>query len=70
MRKPLSPRQQEVLDHIKQFIAEHGYSPTYKELAEPLGVNIGTIRQHCDMLVQKAWLSRRDGQNRTIRPID
>lgn len=37
MNAPLTARQQEVLDVVRGFIAEHGYPPTRAEIARAMG---------------------------------
>ena len=37
--KPLTPKQNNVLDYIKKFTAEHGYPPAIREIGEALGLS-------------------------------
>ncbi len=37
--KPLTPKQNNVLDFIKKFTAEHGYPPAIREIGDALGLS-------------------------------
>lgn len=39
----MTPRQRELLDFIAQFEAEHRYTPSYREMADALGVGKGRV---------------------------
>lgn len=55
----LSPRQQQVLDFIAAHIAEHGHSPTFKEIAFHLGYSsLGATQNLVATLVQRGRLQR------------
>lgn len=59
---PLTPRQQQVLDLIRQQIDNHGSPPTLRELAKSLGVS-GTlpISKHLEALERKGYVTRGSG---------
>ena len=38
-RKELTKRQEEVLNYIKKYIAEHGYPPAVREICAGIGLN-------------------------------
>lgn len=63
----LTKRQKEVLDYIADFIDEHGYSPSYDELA--LGLNLAslaTVHKHIEGLEARNYLKRGFNQSRSI----
>ena len=68
--KPLSVRQQQVLDCINQHINRHGYPPTLREIAAALNIN-GTlgVLKHLRALEKKEFISKQDGTSRSIRVI-
>ena len=53
----LSKRQSEILNFLKDFMMDHDYSPSYREIAESLGVSSpATIHQHMQTLKSKGYL--------------
>lgn len=68
--KPLTVRQQQVLDQIRIFRAEHQYSPTSRELADHFGIYQNAINNFLKALEQKGHITRRAGQGRTIVPVE
>jgi len=47
----LTKRQKDVLDFIADFIEEHGYSPSYEELAHGLNLaSLATVHKHIQAL--------------------
>lgn len=66
-RAPLTRRQAEVLEVIKQFTRDHGYPPTRRELADAFGWRTAAAaQQHLAALERKGWLTCRP---RTARAI-
>ena len=63
----LTRRQWQVLEFIAGFIREHGYSPSYEEICEGLGVSsLATVHKHVSTLEQKGFLVRGAHQSRSI----
>ncbi|MRR59196.1 MAG: repressor LexA [Deltaproteobacteria bacterium] len=67
MNEKLTPRQQEVLDFISDFITTNGYPPSIREIAAHLKVT-GTlgVMKHLDALESKGYLRREAGSSRGI----
>ncbi|HPJ72529.1 MAG TPA: transcriptional repressor LexA [bacterium] len=63
----LTPRQQEVLAFITEFINTRGYPPTQREIAGHLGIN-GTlaVMRHLQALEKKGYLTKSSGSSRGI----
>jgi repressor LexA len=63
----LTPRQQQVLACITQFIDSHGYPPTLREIAAHLGINgtLGVMR-HLQALEKQGYLTKNAGSSRGI----
>jgi len=54
---PLSPRQQQILQRITEFMAQQGRPPTRADLAQALGLrNRQGIDQHLRALERKGYL--------------
>ncbi len=66
----LTRRQREVLDVIREFIDQNGYSPSLEEIAGTLGLSsVATVHKHVSHLVQKGHVRRSWNQNRSIEPV-
>ncbi len=64
----LTPRQVEVFNSIQNYIAEHGESPTLKELAKLIGANsVRSVTQYLEALEKKGLITRSRYQNRSIK---
>ena len=67
----LSPRQQEMLDAIVAYKAEHdGVSPTIRELMVAVDLNsTSAVSYHLDRLERKGYIVRQTDRPRTIEII-
>ena len=63
---PPTPKQLIIEDFIGQFIAEHRYSPTIKELAEHFGKSDPTMKAILDRMEARGRIKRVRGIARTI----
>lgn len=69
--KPLTNRQREILVWLAQYIADHGYSPTIRELCQAFGFDSPNGAMcHLVPLRKKGWITWQDGQARTLRVIE
>lgn len=63
----LTRRQKEVYDFISSFVDHNGYSPSYEEIAEGLGLNsLATVHKHIGTLEKKDLLRREHNRSRSI----
>ena len=63
----LTRRQKQVYDFLAQFVEEHGYSPSFEEIAEGLGLSsLATVHKHITNLEQKGLLRRDYNRSRSI----
>ncbi|MCL6545997.1 MAG: transcriptional repressor LexA [Bryobacteraceae bacterium] len=63
----LTRRQKQVLDFIAQFVELHGYSPSYQEIAEGLGLgSLATVHKHIHALEAKHYLKRSFNRSRSL----
>lgn len=68
--KDLTKKQKEVFSSIEEFINEHGYSPTVRELCEIEGLSSpATMHHHLKQLVSKGYITHVPKMNRTIRIV-
>jgi len=62
----LTPRQKEIYDFIRNYLEEHGYSPTYEEIGSALGICKVTVLAHLRRLERKGVLQREHYRRRSI----
>ena len=63
----LTRRQRQVYDFIAQFVARKGYSPSFEEIGEALGLSsLATVHKHITNLEQKGILKRAYNRSRSI----
>lgn len=68
--KPITDRQQQVLNAIVDFHNQHGYPPTYTELAARIGVASGNAAaEHLKALQKKGYITIATGTARGIKVI-
>jgi repressor LexA len=67
----LTRRQKQVLDVIRDFIDERGYSPSLEEIGANLGLSsVATVHKHVSLLVEKGFVHRTWNQNRSIELVE
>jgi repressor LexA len=63
----LTRRQKQVYDFLAQFVDEHGYSPSFEEIGEGLGLSsLATVHKHISNLETKGLLKRDYNRSRSI----
>lgn len=61
-------KQQELLQFIKDFLVEHDYAPSYREIMSALGYkSVSTVAVHVDGLITKGFLTKSDKSARSVR---
>ncbi len=64
---PLTKRQKEILDHVEAFIEEHGYAPSFEEIAEAFGYSsLATVHEHLSNLERKGYIRKAYNESRSI----
>lgn len=64
-------KQREILEFIKKFIAEHGYSPSYREIMTGLDyTSVATVALHVKSLIDRGHLRKRDRSARSLEVVD
>jgi len=58
-----------VLKFIECFIDRHGYSPTYREIAEGTQRSKAAVHWQVKRLVSLGHLQQEPGKPRTLRPV-
>ena len=63
----LTPRRQQILDHIRRSVERRGCSPSMREIAEAVGLrSVSTVSYHVAILAAAGYLDRGPGQPRTV----
>ncbi len=63
----LTRRQKEVMDFLSTFIVQHGYSPSYEEIATGLGLaSLATVHKHVQALEAKQYVRRSYNHSRSL----
>lgn len=66
----LTKKQAEILDCIKEFIAEHGFPPTVREICRIKNLSSpSTVQMHLNSLAEKGYLKKDKAKSRTIELI-
>jgi repressor LexA len=63
-------KQRELLTFIEKFIAEHGYSPSYREIMNGLQyTSVATVALHVNNLIKRGHLRKRDHSARSLEVV-
>jgi SOS-response transcriptional repressor LexA len=63
-------KQRELLNYIEQFIGEHGYSPSYREIMAGLNyTSVATVALHINNLIRRGHLRKRDHSARSLEVV-
>ncbi len=56
--------------YIEQFIGQHGYSPSYREIMNGLGyTSVATVSLHVNSLIKRGHLKKRDFSARSLEVV-
>lgn len=70
MTERSTKKQQELLQFVDEFIKEHGYGPSYREVMNGLGYkSVSTVAVHIDGLITKGYLRKRDNSARSLEVV-
>lgn len=67
----LTSQEQKTLQFIRNYLAQHGYAPKFKEIGLAIGVNSqGTIHRYVQALEDKGYIERIKGNSRGMNLVD
>ncbi len=67
---PLTKRQSEILSYLGQHITEHGYAPSFEEIAEHFRFqSLATVHEHLSNLERKGVIRRSFNESRSIEIV-
>jgi len=66
-----SKKQRELFEFIKQFISQHGYGPSYREIMRALDYkSVSTVAVHVEGLVARGLLRKKDNSARSLEVVN
>ena len=66
----LTKRQNEILAYLHGHIAEHGYAPSFEEIAEQFTfASLATVHEHLTNLERKGYIRRQYNESRSIEVL-
>jgi repressor LexA len=67
---PLTRRQKQILDYLKSYIADHGYAPSFEEIASQFTFSsLATVHEHLSNLQRKGYIRREFNESRSIEMV-
>ena len=67
---PLTKRQREILDYLTEYIGDHGYAPSFEEIAAAMRFkSLATVHEHLTNLEQKGVIRRSYNESRSIEVL-
>ncbi len=66
----LTKRQKLILDYIEGYITDHGYAPSFEEIAGAFGyTSLATVHEHVSNLERKGYIRKAFNQSRSIELV-
>jgi len=66
----LTKRQREILSYLENHIREHGYAPSFEEIAEHFTFqSLATVHEHLTNLERKGYIRRNYNESRSIEVL-
>lgn len=63
-------KQRQILEFIAEFISQHGYSPSYREIMKGLNyTSVATVALHVSSLIKRGHLVKRDHSARSLEVV-
>src|ERR1700692_35861 len=67
---PLTKRQREILDYLKDFIQRHGYAPSLEEIGRRFGLSSrAPVHKHLTNLQEKGFIKRAWNRSRSVEMV-
>jgi len=68
--QPLTKRQREILDYLRDFIQQQGYAPSLEEIGRRFGLSsLATVHKHLTNLQDKGCIRRSWNRSRSVELI-
>ncbi|HTT67435.1 MAG TPA: transcriptional repressor LexA [Gemmatimonadales bacterium] len=67
---PLTKRQREILDYLTGYIGDHGFAPSFEEIASAMKyASLATVHEHLTNLERKGVIRRAYNESRSIEVL-
>ena len=64
---PLTKVQRKILDYLQSYTSEHGYAPSFEEIADAFNYNsLATVHEHLSNLDRKGYIRKSFNESRAI----
>jgi repressor LexA len=64
---PLTKRQREILNYLTAYSEQHGYAPSFEEIADTFSYSsLATVHEHLTNLQRKGYIARGYNESRSI----
>jgi repressor LexA len=71
MPNTLNPRQQQILDFLREHSRRHAYPPTVREIGQAVGLSSSsTVQNHLNSLETRGYIHRDPSKSRTVEVVD
>ena len=68
--KSMTPRQRQILDYIKEFVVEHSFPPTIREISDRFDISVKGAYDHVKALERKSAIRCNNNRSRAIEVLD
>ena len=69
-KRPLTKKQREILDFVTSFADDHGYAPSFEEIADRFGyTSLATVHEHLENLRAKGYIRKGYNESRSIEVV-
>ena len=66
-KRPLTRRQREIFDFVRDFVGDHGYAPSLEEIGAHFRLSsVATVHKHVQHLAEKGYLRKAWNRSRSI----
>ncbi len=64
----LTKRQKEILDYLNEYVEDHGYAPSFEEIARHFRFSsLATVHEHLENLKRKGYIRKSYNESRSIQ---
>ena len=66
----LTATQRRVLESIRSYADEHGFAPTFRDIADCTGLSLSAVAHQVRRLHEMGWIRRAPGRSRALVVLD
>ncbi len=67
---PLTKRQKQILDYLQEYLEDHGYAPSFEEIARHFRfASLATVHEHLENLQRKGYIRKGYNESRSIEVV-